>query len=154
MQVNIKLRVCGTMHSCRTPLRIAIRTHMSSRIYQSFIYLCCWYEVWNLLEVWNFSGNFIEPNTINTSNVKINIPFPIDHLFSSTVNLSRHTLYTPSPLCLCVLSKKYMLKPKPLDSGRTCCLTYQRACYSELYQIDNFGQVFFHAFGYYFNRWT
>ena len=26
MQANIKLRLCGTMHSCRTPLRIAIRT--------------------------------------------------------------------------------------------------------------------------------
>ena len=39
MQVNVKLRVCGTMRSCRTPLRIAIRMHMSSRIYQIFI--CC-----------------------------------------------------------------------------------------------------------------
>ena len=26
MQANIKLRLCGTMHSCRTPIRIAIRT--------------------------------------------------------------------------------------------------------------------------------
>ena len=53
MQANINLRLCGTMHLCLTPYRIAISMHMSGRIHQITIYLCCWYEVWSLFVLWS-----------------------------------------------------------------------------------------------------